>query len=141
MKTQHALAALLAVCLCAVAACATTPYQDEGADIGDETFAAWDADGDGLLDAQEFSTGLDERAIFASWDVDDDGGIDAQELDTALMRIGWSPDPNPGERYLSEWDLDGDGMLSDAELGQGLYEAWDEDDDGDIGVDEFEGLS
>ncbi|MFP3945257.1 MAG: EF-hand domain-containing protein [Alphaproteobacteria bacterium] len=42
-----------------------------------------------------------------------------------------------GAGTFDEWDVDGDGVLSEEEFRQGVFDAHDEDDDGELDEEEF----
>jgi Ca2+-binding EF-hand superfamily protein len=100
------------------------------------TFEMLDADGDGSVTVGE----IKDRAAaeFAAKDGNGDGSLDADELVAAMAE-------NAKKRFekMIEWrDTDGDGALSQAELGMGngarMFERLDADEDGAISAEEFE---
>jgi hypothetical protein len=70
-------------------------------------------------------TGTTESS-WAEWDADDD------EILTENETIGGF------ERLTVDWDNDGDAAISNVEMSEGLFEAWDTDEDGRLEVSEFE---
>lgn len=65
------------------------------------------------------------------WDKDNSGVITFGEWDTGF----------DDENLLSSWDSDNDGMLSDKEYGEGLYESYDADNSGDWSEEEYNAFS
>ena len=69
--------------LALVAACGRAPT------VGERLMASIDPNGDGALDAAEFTAIAAPGAPFGRWDVDGDGRIDAGELEARL----WDTSP------------------------------------------------
>lgn len=61
------------------------------------------------------------------WDKDNSGAVTFGEWDTGF----------DDENLLTSWDSDKDGLLSDEEYGEGLYESYDADDSGDWNEEEY----
>jgi Ca2+-binding EF-hand superfamily protein len=98
-----------------------------------EAHRRWDIDGDGTIQADEFS-----RSVFRLWDTDESNDIDDGEW-SAAHRTWYQP----GQRHgmFDDWDDDGDGYLSRTETTRGirrtnLFGHW--DDDGSNGLDREE---
>lgn len=127
----------LTATLFATAALAATPAAASVAET-------WDADGDGILTAEEFRAGARDAGVFDQWDEDGDGRLTADEFGAALfVRFDEDDDGDLtvpewedgidrwyGERTadfdFSDWDLDEDGVLDRGEFVQafenrGLY--------------------
>lgn len=68
-----------------------------------------------------------EVGEFDVWDKDNTGVITMGEWDTGF----------DDENMLTGWDSDKDGMLSDKEYGEGIYNAYDADGSGDWNEDEY----
>lgn len=122
------------------------------------TFDAWDRDDDAGLSEGEFATG-----VFSSWDTDNDLQITEEEyaagterwygadydtpftdydtdtsgfIDRTEFGEGWDSE------YYTQWDADGDSLLSEEEYTTGVFGSADLDDDQVITVEEegwFEG--
>jgi hypothetical protein len=84
-------------------------------------------------------------AWLAAADMDNSGDTDAQEWSSALGRLGAAPDGSVSpsravaEAVLGEFDLDGDGALTAADL-EPLYARSDRDGDGRIDAAELQAL-
>jgi len=99
-------------------------------------FDAWDADGDGSLDAVEWSDGL-----FLQWDMNRDGFVDVDEYRKG-WRIWYESKPDEAWPDYDTWDLDDDTKLSPTELGEAwaslrLYDTFDIDGDKVVLYNEF----
>ncbi|TFL15919.1 hypothetical protein [Jannaschia formosa] len=116
--------------------------------FGPGQFGRFDLDGDDQLGEEEFG-----RALFRLWDDDGSGALSIDEWDDGVDR--WFGE-DPVDLSVSEWDPDGDGSISyaefeaelgttelfgnldldavgtldAAELGGGLFDAGDRDEDG-----------
>lgn len=102
------------------------------AELADGLFTAWDLDGNGRLSRREwnerfFQGGIAGWSDFAMWDQDGDQQVSRQEYAT-----GWAEGG-----LFGLWDADADDRLSTEELGTGLFDAWDEDIDADVELDEW----
>ncbi len=92
-------------------------------------FDSLDMDGDMQLSREEFVTGM-----YNAWDKDGNGTIDQQEWDKAVQKYGISDQyadiPNPDgvdQQAFMDWSEQA-----------GLYEKWDQDGDGTITREEFD---
>lgn len=124
-----------------------------------QTFAALDADGDGLITEADLRAGVEVR--MAAVDTDKSGTLDVDELTAAILtrmseRMGDRMDeanPRRGDparmaariaaRMIDARDADGDGVVSMAELepakGFGrIIDRFDTDDDNAIGKAEYD---
>jgi hypothetical protein len=63
-----------------------------------------------------------------AWDADGDGMLDEGEF-----RANFSDGSTFGQ-----WDRDGDGQIGSGEFADGLFRAWDLDDDGTLSIDEWD---
>lgn len=63
-----------------------------------------------------------------AWDTDASGVLDEAEFRRGVREAG----------LLEKWDEDGDELLGPDELAEGLYDAWDADDDGALSVSEWD---
>lgn len=116
--------------------------RDETAGLSEGEFATgmfsrWDTDNDLQITEEEYEVGTerwygaDYDTPFADYDTDGSGYIDTTEFGET-----WDSD------YYSEWDADGDGLLTEEEYTTGVYETADVNDDYVITVEEegwFEG--
>lgn len=104
-------------------------------ELGDGIFDMYDADDDGFLNNEEYSTwntawdGELEQDMDA-WDVTDDNQLDDEEYYTGINDNG----------IFDEWDNDDDGLFSEDEVNDGLFSTWDDDDDGLLTDSEYEGI-
>ena len=109
-----------------------------GAPLAAQGIADWDTDGDGVLVESEFTGGMLGSGIFEEWDTDSDGAIGYPELSEGLYRT-WDENDD-GEVSVDEWDdavdlwfgedavnlsvenwdADGNGVISKAELDSAL---------------------
>jgi hypothetical protein len=94
--------------------------------LGARILAARDANGDGVLSANEFPG---DAALFSAWDADQDGKLSSAELDA-------------GARLSRQWQLldsDRDGSLTQHEIGatHEVFRAMDSDHDGVVSRREF----
>ena len=46
---------------------------------------AWDANGDGILDTEEFASGFGENDVYGSWDADQDGMLSEDEFNEGVF--------------------------------------------------------
>lgn len=96
------------------------------------TFAAIDAEGDGIVNAAELEAGM-----WQLWDADGDGRLSRRE-----WQGGWFEGQSQGSTF-AQWDDDGDGFLSRSEFARtwtriDLFEAWNTDGDTFVTAQEFE---
>lgn len=87
----------------------------------------YDVEDDGLSE-EEFYT-----QFYGSWDTDNDNRLSAEEFEDAFNR---EPMRAWGGSF-GEWDQNGDGYLSLGEFAAGveavgMFDAWDEDEDGQL---------
>lgn len=64
--------------------------------------SAWDTNGDGLIDADEYNTGMSKSTSFQAYDTDGNGTIDPDEFSRTTYKA---------------YDADGDGIWSQTEAG------------------------
>lgn len=93
----------------------------------DADLSAHDTDGDGAISLEEFQGMLDEAEWYAELDADSSGGIDRKEAGDVDSHGGFSA-----------LDRNSDDELSIDEFAEGLFEHYDEDDDGVLDEDEFQ---
>lgn len=65
----------------------------------------WDANGDGLLDQNEFSSGMKQHGAFLRWDSDADKRLTEEEFERGMYR---------------DYDVNSDEAISQDELGPGM---------------------
>lgn len=86
---------------------------------------SWDADGDRLLDREEYST--QRGRVFALWDVDGDTRITDEEFAAGWTAAGWAG----AEAAYAAFNDNADGHLDDHELfTPDEWAEWDRDGDG-----------
>jgi len=86
------------------------------------TYEQLDADKNLEVTSVEFNAYAAD--VIETWDADSDGFLSAAEFETFHPEIGLEVnDP------FEEWDADGDELLAAGELGTGLFDAYDADDD------------
>lgn len=96
-------------------------------EFGAEFYAAWDINGDGSVDVEEFENGAgvyfpEANAMGTFEDYDGDG-------DRELTLVEFQ---DASDEVHADWDGDSDGELTDKEFESSLYEAWDLNGDGVI---------
>lgn len=62
--------------------------------------SSWDANGDGMIDADEYGVSMQESQTFAMYDADGDGMISQDEFNATTWKV---------------YDADGDGMWNETE--------------------------
>lgn len=102
------------------------------ADLSKAELGDWDADGDGVLEREEFMRGFGGTGVYGEWDSDGGGWLVDEELnkglgdavvyDNATSRIWDLDDGNTeideatfGNRYFDSYDEDGSGTLEGKE--------------------------
>lgn len=94
--------------------------EDGAGEIGAED---WDVDGDGVLDQEEFCSGLGDEGLFDQWDADNDGLLEVNEYSEGIFEI-WDTDDD-GYIEESEWDAQAQQWFE----AQYSFEDWAGDDD------------
>lgn len=120
------------------------------------SFASWDANGDGRIEASELNQRMasmhsqwaqgDDRltreemgaGLHRAFDRSGDGTLEVTELDQRLVSA-------MGGQQMAQaqtWDADSDGRVTEEELGQmlersGTWQRWDRDGDGSLTPDEL----
>jgi len=72
-----------------------------------------------------------EIGDFNEWDQDQSGVVEFNEWDAGFN----------DENTLTSWDSDSDGMLSNNEFGEGVFESYDADNSGDWNDEEYRAFS
>jgi hypothetical protein len=84
------------------------------ADLGE-----FDANADGVLDENEYYGYVSDAGVYSEWDADNDGFIEENEFG----ELGVDND-------FSDWDEDNNDYLDTAEVYDGLYSSFDENENG-----------
>ncbi len=106
------------------------------------SFAELDSDGDGSITIAEVKARASAR--FAETDSNGDGKLSAEEL-TAAVAARAAERAAAGMARMIEWrDTDGDGLLSEAEIGDNagprMFNRLDADEDGTISAEEYSAM-
>lgn len=107
---------------------AAAEVADAAEEVGEEIealLAEWDENADRAFDEEEFERWWSEANPFDEWDADANDRLSASELD-AVFTVD-----------LQTLDADDDGVVTRAEMREGLFAVLDEDDDGRIDRDEW----
>ncbi len=97
--------------------------------------SSMDANGDGMIDREEYMAGMGENA-FGSWDTDGDGMLSRIEYDAGIASQDDADAYSNWDDRYAEWDADQDEMLSADEYGEGMFGSFDMDADGMFNEDE-----
>jgi len=102
----------------------------------DYHYGLWDEDEDGIVSRDEWNIraaedtrndGTDMYGNWEDWDTDDNQQLDEEEFRERSDRI------NP----LRNWDGDRNDLVDENEFRQGLFDAWDTNQDGYLEEDEY----
>lgn len=93
----------------------------------EDEFSRLDANSDGKLDSNE----TDQRMI-DDFDDDNSGDVDEQEF-----KDHWRPHPKKPKDAFEDLDKNSDGKLDNTELPRAMVQDWDDDNSGDVDLDEF----
>lgn len=96
-------------------------------------FTTWDEDSDGIVNNDEFQSGLENEGWFGNYDTNSDNMIDDKEWQAAREQNDYLE-----EDYYSTWDSNQDGMLGADEFNEGAYGTWDADGDNQITQSEYD---
>ncbi|GAB3818806.1 hypothetical protein GCM10028895_16460 [Pontibacter rugosus] len=117
-----------------------------------ERFGGWDANGDQMLDENEFND-----SFFSTWDDNDDNKLDENEWQTAANDYGvenqnwrdWDANSDnnidqnefragmANSNYRTEWDRDQDNMINEREYSDGIFSLWDGNNDNTLDEKEY----
>ncbi|HEX6983059.1 MAG TPA: hypothetical protein VF181_09885 [Balneolaceae bacterium] len=97
-------------------------------------FDEWDSNDDSFLDEDEFGTAFGEVGYYDDWDDDDDDTLSESEWEMGIDERLGAYDSG----VYSDWDINGDGNLSESEFREGLFDLIDDNNDGQIGDDDWE---
>lgn len=94
-----------------------------------------DQDADSVIDREDWNTWWDDSDWFSNWDLDASGQVTENELKTAFEGRAFGEDFDTS--LFARWDEDGDGRLNEQELNESLFGWFDQDDDDELGPDEW----
>jgi len=102
-------------------------------------YTYYDDDMDELLTAEEFEAAYTDIGYYNTWDLNDDGILDENEWATGISNYYGDYD---GDDYgvYDDWDLDNDGYINDDEFVDNNFAFWDTDDDGFVDEVEYDEL-
>ena len=108
------------------------PIEEDQVDYAQTETASWDADGDGLLNQEEFSTL--RNTSWDAWDTNRDESLSREEFATGWTEAGFTD----AASAFDALDRDGDGSVVQADfLSTALWERWDVDNSGVLEAGEF----
>lgn len=146
MKTKNVIASLALVGISAAALIAVPVYAGNhgqgpmGSHGERPSFDTLDADGDGSITIAELKSRSADQ--FGEQDINGDGILTAEELTTAITERARQNAEVKVERLIQWRDTDGDGALSQTELGGNMGERMfgrlDANNDGAISKEEYE---
>lgn len=99
---------------------------------GEGWYDEWDANNNNLLENDEFSELATSN--FDDWDMNDNNMLDKEEI---AANWSYTFPMDYRDNWMSEWDGDSDGNLSQDEFNQGVFEFLDIDDSGALENDEL----
>ena len=76
--------------------------------MAQDDWSAWDGNGDGVIDNDEFTTGFGDLGVYDTWDTDADGTLTEDEFNTGVFG-GYDADDSQGIEEPEYGDL-GDDM-------------------------------
>lgn len=105
-------------------------FSDEELNFG--IYNTWDTDDDGFINEEEYGLANtswedDLGNNFEAWDANKDNQLDNNEFNNGIVET----------KLYERWDLNRDGMKDNNELNTGLYESWDDNDNGYLEFDEY----
>lgn len=98
-----------------------------------DLFEDWDVNGDGLVSRQEFQVGMGMLGVFKRWDSDHDGMLSDEEYRARPPEALEDQDAD----FWDAWNLDGDDLLDEGEVGGGYFGRYDLDDSGGLDATEW----
>jgi hypothetical protein len=98
------------------------------ADVSDGGFGDWDVNDDGLVSRQEFQLGMGVLGVFRRWDSDHDGMLSDEEYRARPPEALEDQDAD----VWNAWNLDGDDLLEEREVGSGYFGRYDRDGSGGL---------
>ena len=96
----------------------------------------YDINEDDVMPREEFEQSWEEIGEFKAWDHDGDGYLDEEEWMESheSYYMDWDSEKYG---YYEEWDLDEDGKLSAQEVALNTFDVWDMNDNGKVEKSEF----
>ncbi|WP_017730749.1 hypothetical protein [Nafulsella turpanensis] len=106
---------------------------------GTKLFKAFNRDGNDYLEDVELYRAVNEIGYFEAWNQDEDLYLNEDEWRAGVSEFLGGYQFEQVEEF-GEWDLDGDGQVSEPEFREGLFEAVDKNGNNQISESEFVAL-
>lgn len=102
-------------------------------EFNESNYGIWDTDNDGILEENKWKKDIDQFGLtgeaWDGWDANHDNQVDKNEFNSAL----------DDDNYFSTWDADKNKGLTEREYTDGIFGLWDDDDDGLLEKEKYEG--
>ncbi|MBD0257102.1 MAG: hypothetical protein ICV83_15400 [Cytophagales bacterium] len=96
-------------------------------------YDVWDQDNDGILEENEWKEDINHFGLagenWDAWDANHDNQVGKNEFNSALDE----------DHYFSTWDADKNNQLTEREYTDGIFGLWDDNDDGMLEKEKYEG--